>query len=222
MAPSASLMGTGTVSAAKWPLSQFSWARRCDSAGEGVHPLAGDPVAAGQDLRHLELGHQLPVAGGQEVGRERSHPTGGVRGHRAPGSWTRRRRRWPGRSSRTSPPGPRSAWPAASCRTGGRRWSPARTGAGRRPPRRCGSRCSPARRPGSRCRPPRRRCARDRPRCATSRPCRAWPSRSVGCQPASAPLRLPMGVRTVSTMTASRSSMAPTIPDVHVRFDRGR
>ena len=30
-APSSSLIGTGTVSLAKWPLSQFSWARRWDS-----------------------------------------------------------------------------------------------------------------------------------------------------------------------------------------------
>ncbi len=33
------------------------------------------------------------------------------------------------------------------------------------------------------------------------------PSRSVGCQPASAPLRFPIALRTVSTMTASRTCM---------------
>src|SRR5436305_7247996 len=39
------------------------------------------------------------------------------------------------------------------------------------------------------------------------KPCNVKARRSVGCQPASAPLRLPIGVRTVSTITASRISM---------------
>ena len=44
----------------------------------------------------------------------------------------------------------------------------------------------------------------------SSRACRTWPSRSAGCQPASAPLRLPIGVRTASTMTASRVCILPS------------
>ncbi len=43
------------------------------------------------------------------------------------------------------------------------------------------------------------------------RPCSVNASRSVGCQPASAPLRLPIGVRTVSTITASRISIRVSV-----------
>ena len=42
----------------------------------------------------------------------------------------------------------------------------------------------------------------------STRALRVNPSRSVGCQVDSAPFRFPIGVRTVSTMTASRSDMA--------------
>ena len=48
-------------------------------------------------------------------------------------------------------------------------------------------------------------------RCGRRARCRVNPSRSVGCQLDSAPFRLPIGVRTVSTMTASRSDMAQTL-----------
>ncbi len=42
----------------------------------------------------------------------------------------------------------------------------------------------------------------------STRALRVKPSRSVGCQVDSAPFRFPIGVRMVSTMTASRSDMA--------------
>src|SRR3954463_2014377 len=62
--------------------------------------------------------------------------------------------------------------------------------------------------------------------CAASTPVRsssalsACPSRSVGCQPASFPLRLPIGVRTASTITASRMQN-PFIPDTSVSILAG-
>src|SRR3954447_7743883 len=48
----------------------------------------------------------------------------------------------------------------------------------------------------------------------------ACPSRSVGCQPASLPLRLPIGVRTASTITASRMQH-PLFPDTSVSILAG-
>ena len=53
--------------ASKLPASVVAAARRCDSSGERVHLLAADAPLVGQDLRHLELRLELPVARRQEV-----------------------------------------------------------------------------------------------------------------------------------------------------------
>ena len=159
---------------------------------ERLHVLAGDVPLLGDHLGRAELADLLRAVAG--------HPTLGPRErvveaelladeHRRRDGDLRhllhaaRRRRRP--SSPTARPGPRSGWPAAASRTGGRRWCRARARAARPRASRCGRCRRPARRSSRRCRtrrprPPRGRCpcARRGPRASAPRGRRGAPARA--------------------------------------------
>ena len=126
---------TGMISLPKTPQSvaplASSWERRPNSSSSPRRdaPLGGDELG-GHALVHQALGVALPqvAAGHGRPRRPRASPW-------APGSSTRRRRRWRGRRRRTARPGRRRRSPAARTRTGDRRWWPAPARGTRRPAR---------------------------------------------------------------------------------------